>query len=404
MKQNLFSKPKLQQNQNQEKSATWIELFYDLAYVAAISVAGHYLSGNFSLKGIMIFLFMFVSIWILWVSGAYYANWFEINDIVYRISIIFQITGIVGLAVFSHDIMEHHNIEGFIISYIIVRLTGVYNYIRAAKFNKSIRLTVVLYTIGHGFAFIFWIAALFLNVKYKFYILVPALLIDYITPLLNMLTKKNVKIDVKHLLERFGLLTIIVFGEIIIAIVNGVTDSRNEEFGLVYGFLGVLIVFLMWWIYFNAIEKFIDHFKVQFEKVKVIDKKVKYIVYLRNYFLMYGHLGLQIGLIVCSFGLKKLIKYNSISETYKFLYYGLFITFLFLGLMEINAKHGRERKQRYTQAVLKIISSFIFLVFCFINNFKNIYSLILIIIVCIISIITDIMFLIKENKQKNKNM
>lgn len=398
MRENLFSKPKLQYNKKEEKSATWIELFYDLAYVAAVSSAGHYLHDNLSFKGSFIFLFMFISIWILWVAGAYYANWFETNDIVYRSSIFIQITGIVGLAVFSHDIMKDYYLRGFIISYIIVRISTMYNYIRAAKYNKSIRFTVILYLMGHGLAFILWTIALFLNIKYKFYFLVPALFLDYITPFLNIFVKRKIKVDVKHLLERFGLFSIIVLGEIIVAIVNAMSSNHIRIQSIYYGILGVLIVFLLWWVYFGIIEKFINHFKEQYEKNKILNVKFKYLSYIRNYILVYGHLTLHIGLIMCSVGIKKIIKYNYENGTYRFLCYGLFITFLSIGLMEINAKLGINRKERYIDSIIKIIISFILLSITFLENKSNIVVMVLIIILCSVSILADIIFFLKREK------
>ncbi|MBK9984841.1 MAG: low temperature requirement protein A [Saprospiraceae bacterium] len=56
------------------------------------------------------------------------------------------------------------------------------------------------------------------------------------------------------MMERMGLITIIVFGEAILGVTSGVTgmEDMNALIWANFG-LGILVVFMLWWIFFALI-------------------------------------------------------------------------------------------------------------------------------------------------------
>jgi low temperature requirement protein LtrA len=58
----------------------------------------------------------------------------------------------------------------------------------------------------------------------------------------------------ESMVERLGLITIIVFGENILGVINGMSGFGKIEANtwIVFGF-GILIVFLLWWIFFALV-------------------------------------------------------------------------------------------------------------------------------------------------------
>ena len=50
-------------NKNEERHATWLELFYDLVFVVTVSQLSHYLFHNLSLSNFFGFLFLFIPVW-----------------------------------------------------------------------------------------------------------------------------------------------------------------------------------------------------------------------------------------------------------------------------------------------------------------------------------------------------
>ena len=55
------------------------------------------------------------------------------------------------------------------------------------------------------------------------------------------------------LVERFGLFTIIVLGEVVFSVVEGISASRRDTTTVVTGMIALVIGFGFWWIYFDLV-------------------------------------------------------------------------------------------------------------------------------------------------------
>jgi low temperature requirement protein LtrA len=58
--------PRKASEREEERSVTFLELFYDLVYVVLISQLAHALSGHVNLAGVGGFAFLFVTVWLAW--------------------------------------------------------------------------------------------------------------------------------------------------------------------------------------------------------------------------------------------------------------------------------------------------------------------------------------------------
>ncbi len=65
MTKSLWKPPELRvsESSEEERHATWLELFYDLVFVVAISQLAHNLNEDVSLSGFLGFVFLFVPVW-----------------------------------------------------------------------------------------------------------------------------------------------------------------------------------------------------------------------------------------------------------------------------------------------------------------------------------------------------
>ena len=61
-------------NKNEERHATWLELFYDLVFVVTISQLSHYLLHDVSLSNFFGFLFLFIPVWWSWIGTTFFAT------------------------------------------------------------------------------------------------------------------------------------------------------------------------------------------------------------------------------------------------------------------------------------------------------------------------------------------
>ena len=54
------------------RTVSFLELFYDLVYVAVIGQAAHHLAEHVSVRGFVEFAVVFTLIWVAWVNGSLY--------------------------------------------------------------------------------------------------------------------------------------------------------------------------------------------------------------------------------------------------------------------------------------------------------------------------------------------
>ena len=59
----------------------------------------------------------------------------------------------------------------------------------------------------------------------------------------------------ESLVERFGLFTIIVLGEVVFGVVTGLAGAEPDALTIVTGFLALVIGFGFWWIYFDLVGR-----------------------------------------------------------------------------------------------------------------------------------------------------
>jgi len=77
--------PRLQTVDEGDRNATWLELFYDLAFVATVAMLGTRLVADTSLQGWLSYSAYFVLVWWLWASHTFYADRYDTDDLVYRL-------------------------------------------------------------------------------------------------------------------------------------------------------------------------------------------------------------------------------------------------------------------------------------------------------------------------------
>ena len=81
----LVQPPSLQAERSDTgRGATWLELFFDLAFVLVVAELALALSKDITLGGARDFVVLFCASWWAWVSYTIYANRFDTDDVVYR--------------------------------------------------------------------------------------------------------------------------------------------------------------------------------------------------------------------------------------------------------------------------------------------------------------------------------
>ena len=81
------------------KEATWLELFYDLVFVAAFIQLGNGLASDISFRGALAFAGAFAPLWVAWSGFTFFANRFALDDFVHRAATLAQMLAVGAMAI-----------------------------------------------------------------------------------------------------------------------------------------------------------------------------------------------------------------------------------------------------------------------------------------------------------------
>lgn len=354
----LFTPPQLQSEKlgTQERHATWLELFYDLAYVTVIAVLVQRLSHHLNPDGLLEFVILFVPIWHSWVKATLYADRFDTDDLIHQLLTLVQMIGIAGLAVFSGKGLID-GLNGYIISYAIIQGTLIAMNIDAGKNNKVAWKLTNRYAIGQGISLVFWLIALKLPAPVNFWIAGSGFLIDYITPFTVTNRQIDLPVHVSHLPERFGLFSIIVFGEIITEIVLAVGTVNTSGLVFTAGILAMVSAFCLWWIYFQNINA-----RSLLKKAYRFKKNASrwcHAEYRRSVLFIHAHLPLSIAITITAVGIKHIISHYQHPNIMGALLFvgGLNSFLLIVGLLEWMTYSDKRHLLDRVRLWLRIISA-----------------------------------------------
>ncbi|WP_394843044.1 low temperature requirement protein A [Pendulispora brunnea] len=239
------------------RAATTLELLFDLCFVVAVSRAGaalhHALAENHVAHGVFNYLCVFFAIWWAWLQFTWFASAYDIDDVAYRLAVLVQIAG--GLVIAAGVARAFEGDFAVVVTgYVVMRLAGVTQWLRAARGDPKRRRTALRYVLGIAALQVAWIAR-------------PLLPTPWLVPSFLGLTLAELAVPVwaehaghttwnaHHIAERYGCFTLIVLGETVVgatsAIQEGLEEGHNIAGLVSLAAAGLVIVFSMWWLYFD---------------------------------------------------------------------------------------------------------------------------------------------------------
>ena len=87
-----------------ERHASWLELFFDLVFVVAITELSQYLVADHSAGGFLRFAALFVPVWVAWQGYMAYATRFDTDDLGFRLAYFGAMLAIAAMAVLIGDV------------------------------------------------------------------------------------------------------------------------------------------------------------------------------------------------------------------------------------------------------------------------------------------------------------
>ncbi len=247
-----------------DRSVTFLELFYDLVYVVIVAELAHALAGHVNWVGLGQFVFLFIIVWWAWWNGTSYHDLHGNNDIRTRVFTFLQMGAVAAMAVFAHNAIGEGSI-GFALSYAAFQFILLLLWWRSGVHDPDHRPLSRPYVAGFALTTMLFVGSVIVAEPIRYYLWGVALLISLLLPLNTFFVGRddpkvqaqiNMVLAVSpSLVERFGLFTIIVLGEVIVATVSGLAEHHDLDWivGLTAA-LGMLIAVGIWWLYFDFIS------------------------------------------------------------------------------------------------------------------------------------------------------
>jgi low temperature requirement protein LtrA len=240
------------------RASTPLELLFDLCFVVGVSQAAgrlhHALSANEIGHGIASYLMVFFAIWWAWVNFTWFASAYDNDDVPYRVTTMVQITGALILAAGVPRAFDDNNFTVVVIGYVVMRLAIVSQWLRASWSDPVRRITALRFAAGITIVQIGWVARLALPDRYGAASFVILVIAELAVPIYGE-QAAGTTWHPTHIAERYGLFTLIVLGEAILAATTAIQtgfDTGGERGQLLaLSIAGLVIVFAMWWIYFD---------------------------------------------------------------------------------------------------------------------------------------------------------
>jgi low temperature requirement protein LtrA len=243
-----------------DRQVSVLELFYDLVYVAVIGQAAHHLAGHVSVGGLAEFAVVFALIWIAWINGSLYLELHGREDGRTRSIVFVQMGILVLLAVFTVDATDGSG-RGFAVVYATYQVvqTGLWYSVwrQDRRDHSEYQAATGGYVVGMGVSVVVIGASALLATAPRL-VVWAGLGVAWIVGIVLAARSSHLGLGLTptdSLVERFGLFTIIVLGEVVLGVVAGLSGAERDAKTIVTGMLALWMGFGFWWIYFDLVGR-----------------------------------------------------------------------------------------------------------------------------------------------------
>lgn len=236
---------------------TFIELFFDLVYVFAVTQLSHLLVGNQTWQGAGQTMLILLAVWWAWLNTAWFTNWYDPEQRLVRLVLI---GGMLAGLVMSASIPAAfgHSGPAFALGYVVLSVGR--NAFAAAFVHDDPPLRrnlqrVLAWTVFSG---VFWLAGGLAHGSGRELIWCVAVAIDYgsalllfYTPGLGRSALEDWTIDGGHLAERCHLVVMIALGESVLLIGSTLSSSAADLSAITAFSVEFVGAVGLWWLYFD---------------------------------------------------------------------------------------------------------------------------------------------------------
>lgn len=289
-----------------KRHASWLELFYDLLFVALFVQLAHGLVDEPSVATMLKVLGLFAPAWWAWVSSTVSSNVFGEEGPAHRLMVLATMACLLVMIGGVPDALDGDPglyAAGFAASRLtLLALAAAWHVGRPdagaptvsyVTYSLSALLWVASIPLGTPGAYVLWALS------------IGGELVVRVWERARAEEEGDAGIDVDLLVERFGLLVIVALGEGVVQIASAAADAEATTTVVVTGVAGFAILASLWWTYFDFAS----------DEVRALEEAPDRRVGLARDVFVFGHFFLVGGVLAASAGLGEIVSAAAADST-----------------------------------------------------------------------------------------
>ncbi len=243
----------------EDRRVSFLELFYDLVYVVLVGQIAHTLAEDVSWSGVLDFAVVFGLIWIGWFNGTEFHELHGREDGRNRSFTFLQMGILTVLAVFAANATTTAGAQ-FAITYAVLLAVLAWQWASVYRTaTPEYRPGALRYIAGLVVSIGALVATLGMENTARLTVWGAVVVGSIALVVFYLLRTPDDSLGIlptASMAERYGLFIIIVLGEVVLGVVNGLLAVEDLDFRTVAtGVLGLTIAFGFWWTYFDYVGR-----------------------------------------------------------------------------------------------------------------------------------------------------
>ncbi|MFC8507310.1 low temperature requirement protein A [Streptomyces sp. NPDC057411] len=249
--------PALSTAEPEPRHAGWLELFFDLVFVAVVAQLSHGLQGDPGRHEFGVFLALYFPPWWLWANLTVSANLFQDDSARRRVTLL---AAMLCLAVMAAAVPEADGdrAPAYALGYAGTRLVLLALWWPATRLpapHTVPRWRPLTYCLLSG---LLWAGSAAVPSPWRYGVWAVLLVAEMALLLTARGRAIPGRVHTGHLVERVGLFVIIVLGESVLALITSTDHTWTARAGVV-AVLGFVLLAALWWSYFDFASTAAEH-------------------------------------------------------------------------------------------------------------------------------------------------